>query len=408
MFILNERALISRHPGAQNTVRILGFGTYDRARHPRAGILLDGLQAGGQEVRELNAPLGFSTAERVAMLGKPWLAHRMATRLARRWWSLVGGRARLGRWSPDVVVVGYLGHFDVLLARILFPRKVIVLDLLIFAADTARDRGAAEGFKMRLLTTLDELAARCATVVVLDTEEHVALMSPRQREKVVVIPVGAPDAWFSSGDLVDPDPDAVSRPLRVVFFGLYTPLQGAPTIGAAIAELAPSLGTTDTANTSATAEPRIEFTMIGSGQDLAETRRLAGDTSTVQWLDWVEPADLPALVHTHDVCLGIFGDSPKALRVTPNKVYQGAAAGCAILTSDTPPQRRSLADCARYVPPADPTALAAELRWLAANRAELRVLQLAAHQLADEQFRGLEVTRPLVQVLLKAVTPPVG
>ena len=44
-------------------------------------------------------------------------------------------------------------------------------------------------------------------------------------------------------------------------------------------------------------------------------------------------ADLPALVAGHDVCLGIFGTGDKALRVVPNKVFQGAAAGCAIVTS---------------------------------------------------------------------------
>jgi len=58
--------------------------------------------------------------------------------------------------APDVVVVGYLGHFDVVLAR--FPvraagtlrrRKIpIVLDHLVGASDTGRDRrlmGGAPG-----------------------------------------------------------------------------------------------------------------------------------------------------------------------------------------------------------------------------------------------------------------------
>ena len=73
-------------------------------------------------------------------------------------------------------------------------------------------------------------------------------------------------------------------------------------------------------------------------------------------------ANLPALVAGHDVCLGIFGTGDKALRVVPNKVFQGAAAGCAIVTSDTAPQRRALGDAAVLVPPGDPEALAAALR----------------------------------------------
>ena len=76
---------------------IAGFGTYDRDRHPRTGIVLDGFRALGDDVVELDRPLGFSTAERVEMLGKPWLAHRLATRLARRWAELTGDRLRLAR-----------------------------------------------------------------------------------------------------------------------------------------------------------------------------------------------------------------------------------------------------------------------------------------------------------------------
>ena len=48
-------------------MRVLYFGTYDRETHPRVGILLDGLRQLGDEVTELNAPLGFSTAARVVV-----------------------------------------------------------------------------------------------------------------------------------------------------------------------------------------------------------------------------------------------------------------------------------------------------------------------------------------------------
>ncbi len=108
-------------------MRVLGFGTYDVRTQPRAGIILAGLRASGADVAELNAPLGFSTAERVAMLGAPWQAYRLVLRLARRWGWLLGRRIT-SRRRPDVVVVGYLGHFDVVLARLLYPRSTIVLD----------------------------------------------------------------------------------------------------------------------------------------------------------------------------------------------------------------------------------------------------------------------------------------
>jgi hypothetical protein len=43
------------------------------------------------------------------------------------------------------------------------------------------------------------------------------------------------------------------------------------------------------------------------------------------WRGWVEQSRMPALVAGHDVCLGIFGTTPKGLRVVPNKAYQARA-----------------------------------------------------------------------------------
>ncbi len=367
-------------------MRVIGFGSYDRTKHPRIGIVLDGLRELQVEVDELNAPLGFSTAERVRMLGKPWLGYRFVCRLLWRWLQLCIGRLRL-RHRPDAVVVGYLGHFDVVLARLLFPKTLIVLDLLIFAADTAADRGVRPGPKLRALAALDRLAIGCADIVILDTDEHLELMPAGQRHKAVVVDVGSPANWFSKP--VEQRPDG---PLRVVFYGLFTPLQGAPTIGAAVALLA--------------AGPPMEITMIGSGQDLAETRQLAGidpgpaqHPVTVRWVSWVEPESLPAIVAGNDVCLGIFGTSAKGRRVTPNKVYQGAAAGCAIVTSDTPPQRRCLGEAARYVEPGNPAALAEALRSLAASPEQLTRLKVAGYTQADQHFRPAQIALPLLEAI---------
>ncbi|HEX4017106.1 MAG TPA: glycosyltransferase [Frankiaceae bacterium] len=311
------------------------------------------------------------------MLRRPRLAYRLVLRLARSWTRLV--RRRLAdRSRYDAVLVGYLGHFDVLLARLLYPRRRIALDQMIFAADTARDRGVSGGAKLRLLDVLDRLAVRAASVVLLDTAEHVDLLPAGERNKGVVVPVGAPASWFTAGEQ---RPAPTSGRLRVAFFGLYTPLQGAVVIGEALARLA--------------GHPEVAVTMIGKGQDLEETRRAAAGNESVTWLEWVPSEDLPAVVASHDVCLGIFGLTPKALRVVPNKVYQGAAAGCVIVTSDTPPQRRMLAGAALYVPPGDPQALADALLALAADPARAAALGAAAREAAQERFTPAAIVEPL-------------
>ena len=378
-------------------MRLLFFGTYDAAAHPRVVVLRDGLRDRGATVRECNAPLGLSTAARVGMLRNPLALPRLGWRVARCWLTLWqrSRRYRRDRDWPDAVVVGYLGHFDVLLARRLFPHVPVVLDHLVGASDTARDRGVAGGLRQRLLGGLDDAALAAADVVVVDTEEHRAVLPAAARGRAVVVPVGAPREWYA----VEPVDRAVRGPagrgdeLRVVFFGLFTPLQGAPVIGAALGLLA--------------GEP-VRATMVGTGQDLAATRRLAAGNDRVRWLDWVPADELPSLVADHDVCLGIFGAGPKAARVVPNKVFQGAAAGCALVTSDTAPQRRVLGDrpdAAVLVPPGDPAALADALRGLAADRTRLVLARTAARTLADGAFTPDRVVAPL-DARLRSLVPP--
>ncbi len=361
-------------------LRILGFGTYDTARHPRAGVVLAGLRARGADVVEANAPLRMSTAERVAMLGRPWQAHRLVRQILSQWWT-IGRRGRYlaQQGRPDAVVVGYLGHFDVMLARLLFPRSTIVLDLLIFAADTARDRRMPSGVRLWLLGRLDATAAACADVVMVDTAEQAAMLPTRQRHKAVVVPVGASAEWFAA-------PSGSTAPeLRVVFFGLFTPLQGTTVIGEALAKLA---GRAD-----------IHVTMIGTGQDSEAARSAAALNRQITWLDWVAADRLPQLVAEHDICLGIFGTGPKAQRVVPNKVYQGAAAGCAIVTSDTAPQRRALGDAAVFVPAGNPAALADALGALADDRPRLAALRDTSAALATREFSGPAIVEPLCELL---------
>jgi len=119
----------------------------------------------------------------------------------------------------------------------------------------------------------------------------------------------------------------------------------------------------------------------------------------------VAPGDLPALVAGHDVCLGIFGSGPKAARVVPNKVFQGAAAGCALVTADTAPQRRLLGDAAAFVPPGDADALAALLRALAHDPARVQQLRTAARTLAEREFTAAAVVAPLHE-RLRSYLPP--
>lgn len=358
--------------------RVIAFGTYDSKAHPRVQVVIDGLRAHGFEVEECNIPLGLDTAGRVALLKRPWTAPALAARLITKWVQLWRRARQLA--PADAVLVPYLGHFDVHLAKRRFRSTPIVLDHFISGSDTAKDRGVSGPARDKLLNYVDHAALRAADIVMVDTDEHRELMPEWARPKAVVVLIGAPDDWVASPRA---DYDG-TRPLQVLFFGLFTPLQGAVTIGRALALLAD--------------DGRIEATMAGDGQDLAAAKEAAAPNRSVLWPGLVPPGKMPGLAAEHDVCLGIFADNPKGLRVVPNKVYQGIRAGCAIVTSDTEPQRRTLGDLAVYVPPADPEALALALAKLAADPARVAGLQEAS-RVASDRFGPAGVVGDLVAAL---------
>src|SRR5262245_9327212 len=309
------------------------------------------------------------------MLRQPWRVPVLAGKLVRCWTGLFRRSRGL---RADAVLVGYLGHFDVRLARRLFRRTPIVLDHLVSAAGTARDRGlAGGGAKGRLLQAIDDGALKRADVVVVDTPEHAAGLPATAAPRAVIAPVGAGAEWFALG--ADRSYDA-SRPLKVIFVGVFTPLHGTRFLGAALGDLAGD---------------DIDVTMVGTGQEYEACRAAAAANPRITWLGWVPGSSLPALVAEHDVSLGIFGTTAKALNVVPTKVYQGAAAGCAVVTSDTAPQREALGAAAVYVTPGDASGLVSALRGLAKDRVEARRLGRAAYDVARARFTPAAVVAPI-------------
>ncbi len=231
-----------------------------------------------------------------------------------------------------------------------------------------------------MLQRIDRWAIARADIVLFDTAEQLTHLGG-DAARDLVIPVGAPTAFFAA----DRVPRRDGEPLHVLFFGLFTPLQGAETIGHALRQLADS--------------PLIRFTIVGDGQDHAAASGEASANPNIDWIEWLDAEELPAVVARHDVCLGIFGTTQKALRVVPNKAYQGLATGAAVVTSDTQPQRIVLGDAATYVAPGDPDELAKALRLLAERPELLEGLQQRARTRAEEDFTPWAVVRPLVRQL---------
>jgi glycosyltransferase involved in cell wall biosynthesis len=359
-------------------INIIFFGTYKKKTTPRVQVMIEGLTAQGQTVHECNIPLNFSTAERVKVLKQPWRLPALLIKLSVCWIRLSRLKRRLP--SPDVVIVGYLGQFDIHLARWLYRKKTIALDYLVSGKLTAQDRQLSSGWKNKLLAAIDKSALKTANIIIVDTEESQQKLDSNQQPKSVVVLVGAPNNWFVAGSETKHQTGDL---IKIIFFGNYIPLQGAPVIGRALAML--------------TQETLI--TMVGNGQELSETKQALAtyNKSHIKWLNWVEADDLAELVAAQDICLGIFGTGSKAESVVPNKVYQGAAAGCVIITSNTPPQRRIFQETALFVQAGNSESLASCIDELIKDPTRLAQLKLVARIQALKTFTPKKVVEPLLE-----------
>jgi glycosyltransferase involved in cell wall biosynthesis len=260
----------------------------------------------------------------------------------------------------DVVIVGYLGHVDVLLARALTRRPVVLNALLSLHDTVVHDRGLAaeRSVASRFLRGLDRLACRAADLVLLDTRAHIDYFRaefglPAERFHRVL--VGSDRA---AGPAAAKPPGSRCRAL---FVGTFIPLHGVEAILQAAARLQAS-------------DAPVTVRLIGRGQEsatIADRVRRSG-LSRVELVDrWISAGEYERELAGADICLGIFGATAKAQRVIPSKVYDALAAGRPIITADTPAARELLThgEDAWLCRPADGAALADAILILAQDAA---------------------------------------
>lgn len=362
---------------------VLIFGSYDCNLHPRIEVIHEGLKAAGVQTEEINVPLGLSSVDRIAIFSKPLKAIEFFLRLLSCWLQLVVRASQFRRRTVRTVIIGYMGHLDILLAKLLFPRAIIALDYLVSFRHAAQDRSIDVKGIRTFLGIIDYVATTVADIVLVDTEENIPTVPSRNRSKAQVVSVGASGAWFRkrqefSAEVSD------SSGLNLIFFGTYSPLQGVDTIANAIINFQKN-------------EANFQLTMVGNGPGRAWVEeRLAPLGEKVHFIDWLPQHELIKAVQKSDVCLGIFGTSKQASRVVPNKIFQGSASGCAIITADSPPQRRMMRGAALYVAAGDAEALASVLMSLSADRERVRQMKSKSLERALQCFQPKKVVEPLI------------
>jgi glycosyltransferase involved in cell wall biosynthesis len=378
----------------EKALRVCYFGTFE-SDYDRNRILIRGLRELGAEVVICHSPVLERRRHKTRVLkSAPALAG-----VAGRMLFAYAGLARRYMKMPDhdVMIVGYLGHVDAIVGSALARRrgKPMVFDAFISLYDTlTQDRGMLSrgGLPSRLLSWLDKTACARADAVLLDTLAHAEYFHEElgvPLSKLHRVRVGADDAVFQ------PRAGGLSRgkPFTVLHYSKFAPLHGVEHILGAARELA--------------AED-VRFLLVGGGQleEEIDASIRTLQLSNVERIDWLRPEELCVRIGEADCCLGIFGDSAKASRVVPNKIYQSMAAGGAIVSGDTPATREVLTDGhdALLCPVADGHAIAQAIRTLR-DDPELRA-RLARN--AVETFQAIATPRRVAAELISVIETVVG
>ncbi len=374
-------------------MNIVYFGTYSTGEgYPRNNVVSAALRDAGRRVIECHRPAWGDSASRAGAVTGLWGAIKAGVKLVIAW--IVLSWKYLVKMPPhDLVIVGYPGHLDVFLAKVLaaLKGKPVVLDAFLSVYEAVvedRELAASSSIKAKALKFLDGASSRVADTVLLDTGAHVEYYSRNfnvPADKFIRVFVGAEEDYFSLPE----EPPEINAG-EALFFGSFLPLHGAEVIIEAAKLLED--------------EKDISFTLIGDGPTWEYCKRMADESNARVTLErqWINYPELADRIARSEICLGIFSDGPKASRVIPCKVFNVLAMGKPLITADTPAAREALEHgiSAWLVKPGDPEALADAVRKLH-NESELREKVAAGGREAFEtRFNrraiGDELARELV------------
>ena len=369
--------------------RIVLWGTPDLGK-PRARILIGGLRERNLIAGECTAKIWRGVEDKSQVKGiADWLA--IILRYCLAYPVLIFRYMRAPR--HDAVLVAYMGRLDVL---VLWPFAKLRGARIVWDAFLSLYGTVVEDRKMIgaghpaawAIHSFEKLACAAADIVILDTRAHGDYFRDMYRlpeRKVISVWVGAEMETFHQ--VSDNQKAAGNDEFNVLFYGQYIPLHGIEYIIDAARRVS---------------DPTIKWTIIGRGQEREKIDALLAQDNlwSVKLIDWVDYAELPGMIADADLCLGIFGDSDKAARVIPNKVFQILASGKPLVTADTPGIREILSDRMPgvwLVPPASGAALAeavvAAKSWITANRA------MRLHEGMDAQISRQAIAQSLVTKL---------
>jgi len=354
-------------------MRLSFFGAYD-PDYPRNTVIRKGLRKNGVEVYECRLRSKYKFWMRY-----PLLFFRFFHSCSKRSFFFV----------PE------FGQKDVPLAKFLsfLTSRKIIFDPLAPRYETKITdwkRRPPDSWQARWNFAIDSWAFAFSDLILADTQAHKDYYCREYgipSDKVEVLPVGYDD------EIYRPDLAAEKRNrFTVLFYGSFLPLHGAD----AVVQAAGIVSKED---------PSIEFKLIGSGQTFPHVKALAGELQlkNIQFEDWMPQAELPQRIAAADICLGIFGQTEKAGRVVPHKIYQSMGMGKPVITARTPAVEEFFTHKENIflIPEPYPENLAQAVLELKRNKDLREKIAEEGHQLVRREYSPAAIGRTLIQIIEK-------
>lgn len=225
-------------------------------------------------------------------------------------------------------------------------------------------------------------------IVVADTPAHadffrdVLHVAP---EKLAVLYVSA------EGDHFRPLPFPAARePVEVLFYGSFLALQGVDVVVQAARMSPPGA---------------VRWTLLGDGDLRPAMEREAAGAPNIVFEPWLDYDALPERISRAHILLGIFGTTPKADLVIPNKMFQAMAAGRPVITRTAAAYRDTLAGVPAigWIPPGSPEALADLVHLWSRNPVAFEERGRETRKLFDLYFSQAKMKENLQDILARAL-----
>jgi glycosyltransferase involved in cell wall biosynthesis len=286
---------------------------------------MEGLRRNGFEVIECHQQLWHGTEDRVYIASGGWLKPSFWSRVFLTYWSLIRSYLQLGEY--DILMVGYPGHIDVYIARVLswIRKKPMTWDVLnsLYLIGLERGLNKTNPLTLKFIKFFEKIACRLPDMLFLDTEEfinwfkYIYNVNPNLFR---IVPIGADDRYFRITDIQKTKDNL----FRVIYYGSYIPNHGVEYI-------------IESANLLKD-HPEIQFEMIGEGPDLELALSLVEtyDLKNIKFIRWKKLNELVIHIANSDLILGVFGTSKQVTLTNNNKIYEGFAMGKPVISGESP------------------------------------------------------------------------